>query len=96
MTSWGGRRGLVTSPGEIPAMAEKPARSAAKFNQTVLVLACLAFAPSVRGASVTAIEQDVVIPTYQAGAPEKSPMFYFGGSRRAPKGEFIPIRRTTT
>ncbi|MGC9200299.1 MAG: hypothetical protein ACP5E5_15605, partial [Acidobacteriaceae bacterium] len=39
---------------------------------------------------VTVQEQDVVIPTYLAGAPEKSPMFFFGRQSQGAEGRIYP------
>jgi tetratricopeptide (TPR) repeat protein len=35
-------------------------------------------------------EQDVVIPTYEAGAPEPNPMFYFGRASQGAEGRIYP------
>ncbi|MGC8640781.1 MAG: DUF5107 domain-containing protein, partial [Isosphaeraceae bacterium] len=71
-------------------MAGTPSRSAGKLGHAVLFLAWLALLPSVRGSSVTVQEQDVVIPTYLAGAPEKSPMFFFGRQSQGAEGRIYP------
>jgi len=41
-------------------------------------------------ASVRVWEQDEIIPTYVAGAPEKNPMFYFGRSSQGAEGRVYP------
>jgi tetratricopeptide (TPR) repeat protein len=40
--------------------------------------------------SVRVWEQDVVIPTYLAGAPEPNPMFYFGRASQGAEGRIYP------
>ena len=35
-------------------------------------------------------EQDIVIPTYMAGAPEPNPMFYFGSASQGAEGRVYP------
>ncbi|WP_165233986.1 DUF5107 domain-containing protein [Aquisphaera insulae] len=49
-------------------------------------------APSASAAesTVRVYEKDVVIPTYPAGAPEKSPMFYFGRQSQGAEGRIYP------
>ncbi len=47
---------------------------------------CNCFADS----SVTAKEQDIVIPTYLAGDPEPNPMFYFGRNSQGAAGRVYP------
>lgn len=37
-------------------------------------------------------EQDITIPTYRSGEPEKDPIFYNGRSYQGRKGPFIPTR----
>lgn len=56
-----------------------------------LGLACLGPSFSAVGASsVKVTEQDVVIPTYLAGAPEPNPMFYFGRQSQGAEGRVYP------
>jgi tetratricopeptide (TPR) repeat protein len=45
---------------------------------------------SVRASSVQVIERDTVIPTYLAGEPERSPMFYFGRQSQGAEGRIYP------
>jgi tetratricopeptide (TPR) repeat protein len=40
--------------------------------------------------SVRVWEQDIVIPTYLAGAPEPNPMFYFGQASQGAEGRIYP------
>jgi tetratricopeptide (TPR) repeat protein len=40
--------------------------------------------------SVTATEQDIVLPTYLAGDPEPNPMFYFGRNSQGAEGRIYP------
>jgi tetratricopeptide (TPR) repeat protein len=40
--------------------------------------------------SVRIWEQDIVIPTYLAGAPEPNPMFYFGSASQGAEGRVYP------
>jgi tetratricopeptide (TPR) repeat protein len=40
--------------------------------------------------SVRVWEQDIVIPTYLAGAPEPNPMFYFGRASQGAEGRIYP------
>ena len=40
--------------------------------------------------SVRIWEQDIVIPTYMAGAPEPNPMFYFGSASQGAEGRVYP------
>jgi tetratricopeptide (TPR) repeat protein len=47
---------------------------------------CICFADS----SVSATEQDLVIPTYLAGDPEPNPMFYFGRNSQGAEGRVYP------
>ncbi len=53
---------------------------------------CVAAAPNVRAQSrpVKAWEQQVVIPTYNAGGPEPNPMFYLGRSYQGAQGRVYP------
>ena len=51
---------------------------------TTSLTACDAFG------SVKAWEQDVVIPTYEAGPPEPNPMFYFGRTSQGAEGRVYP------
>ena len=53
---------------------------------------CLAVHPSLRAqeSSVRVYEQDTVIPTYLAGAPEQSPMFFFGRQSQGAEGRIYP------
>jgi len=51
---------------------------------TASLMACDAFG------SVKAWEQDVVIPTYEAGPPEPNPMFYFGRTSQGAEGRVYP------
>jgi tetratricopeptide (TPR) repeat protein len=60
------------------------------LGQMALCLVCLASAPLARGSSVTVQVQDTVIPTYLAGAPEKSPMFFFGRQSQGAEGRIYP------
>jgi len=59
---------------------------------------CLGALPGVTSSSIYAAgdspvriwEQDVVIPTYLAGAPEPNPMFYFGRASQGAEGRIYP------
>jgi tetratricopeptide (TPR) repeat protein len=54
---------------------------------SLLTLSAVAGGPA---APVTVKEQAVVIPTYLAGEPEKSPMFYFGRQSQGAEGRIYP------
>ena len=54
-----------------------------------LLLVCAIPLPA-SGSSVTDYEQDTVIPTYLAGAPERSPMFFFGRQSQGAEGRIYP------
>jgi tetratricopeptide (TPR) repeat protein len=58
----------------------------------VLVMAsqALIFSGRINAGEVTVTERDVVIPTYLAGDPEPSPMFYFGRASQGAEGRVYP------
>ena len=71
-------------------MKLQPVRS---WMPLILALGLACFAPSfsaVGASSVKVTEQDVVIPTYLAGAPEPNPMFYFGRQSQGAEGRVYP------
>ncbi len=47
-------------------------------------------AAGVWGSAVQVCEEDVVIPTYRAGEPEKNPMFFFGRVSQGAEGRVYP------
>ena len=59
-------------------------RAAAALFCSIPLLAAAA------GSSVTATEQDIVLPTYLAGDPEPNPMFYFGRNSQGAEGRIYP------
>ena len=79
-----------TLPAELPTMARKSIPSGRLTALWALVLLASANVPAVQAASVKAYEQDTVIPTYLAGAPEKSPMFFFGRQSQGAEGRIYP------
>jgi tetratricopeptide (TPR) repeat protein len=54
------------------------------------LLCFIPFLAAAAGSSVTATEQDIVIPTYLAGDPEPNPMFYFGRDSQGAAGRIYP------
>jgi tetratricopeptide (TPR) repeat protein len=56
----------------------------------LLVLACSVLLQAAGPAPVKVWEQDTVIPTYLAGAPEPNPMFYFGRASQGAQGKVYP------
>lgn len=64
-----------------------------RFFSVVAAIWCsvlFLLAPLAGLAAVRVWEQDEVIPTYIAGAPEKNPMFYFGRSSQGAEGRVYP------
>lgn len=66
-----------------------------RLAQTALFLAVLSSAtvsthPARAAGDVKAWEQDVVLPTYEAGQPEPNPMFYFGRGSQGAEGRIYP------
>jgi len=57
---------------------------------SALVLLCCTSVSFARESSVRVCEQDTVIPTYLAGAPERSPMFFFGRQSQGAEGRIYP------
>src|SRR5271166_3604607 len=84
------RRGVMTSHGGFPAMAGETMRADARLVPGAILLAHLTWATLAWGSSVTVSEQDTGIPTYLAGAPEKSPMFFFGRQSQGAEGRIYP------
>jgi tetratricopeptide (TPR) repeat protein len=62
------------------------------FLKSILILAIctLPLLATAADSSVTATEQDIVIPTYLAGDPEPNPMFYFGANSQGAEGRVYP------
>jgi len=61
------------------------------LRRTAVALVCsLPFVAAASDPSVTATEQDIVIPTYLAGEPEPNPMFYFGRNSQGAEGRVYP------
>ena len=77
-------------------MARKPIHSGRLTALGALVLLSSVIVPTAQASSVKVYEQDTVIPTYLAGAPEKSPMFFFGRQSQGAEGASIRIRSMTT
>lgn len=55
-----------------------------------LTASLLAASGLAQAAAVKATEEDIVIPTYLAGDPEPSPMFYFGRGSQGAQGRTYP------
>jgi tetratricopeptide (TPR) repeat protein len=71
-------------------MAAKRMPQIARLVLGAFLASCLASIPWATGTPVTVCEKDTVIPTYLAGAPEKSPMFYFGRQSQGAEGRVYP------
>ncbi len=56
----------------------------------IALLCGLPFLGAAADSSVTATEQDIIIPTYLAGDPEPNPMFYFGRNSQGAEGRVYP------
>jgi tetratricopeptide (TPR) repeat protein len=59
-------------------------------NAAAALLCAIPFLAAAADSSVTATEQDIVIPTYLAGDPEPNPMFYFGRDSQGAAGRIYP------
>lgn len=57
---------------------------------TTLVLMILLLQGASLSAAVHVSEQNLVIPTYEAGPPEPNPMFYFGKASQGAEGRIYP------
>ncbi len=71
-------------------MARKPIPSGRLTASWALVLLSSMIVPTAQASSVAVSEQDTVIPTYLAGAPEQSPMFFFGRQSQGAEGRIYP------
>ncbi|HXR07264.1 MAG TPA: DUF5107 domain-containing protein [Candidatus Acidoferrum sp.] len=56
----------------------------------VALLCVFPFLAAAADSSVTATEQDIIIPTYLAGDPEPNPIFYFGRNSQGAEGRVYP------
>ncbi|MGD0650073.1 MAG: DUF5107 domain-containing protein [Verrucomicrobiia bacterium] len=59
---------------------------------TIVISLLVASPPHLAAGSspVSVREQNVVIPTYEAGPPEPNPMFYFGRASQGAEGRIYP------
>jgi tetratricopeptide (TPR) repeat protein len=71
-------------------MKPKESPSCSLRRAGVALLCVLPFLAAAADSSVTATEQDIVIPTYLAGDPEPNPMFYFGRNSQGAEGRVYP------
>jgi hypothetical protein len=71
-------------------MARKQLHTPMLLGVGSMILLASSFPSCTRGAPVQVHEQDTVIPTYLAGAPEKSPMFFFGRQSQGAEGRIYP------
>ena len=71
-------------------MARQPIPSGRLNVAGALVLISCLVVPTAQGTSVEVYEKATVIPTYSAGAPEKSPMFFFGRQSQGAEGRIYP------